>query len=311
MPDLLNEMLEMAVSSDQPLADLIRRCMVLAVRFEMDDFKQWAIQELNGYPSGDELPAYRVCRVQSYGTFSNGFRTMKNCPIPTLSLPDWIREKIEAVEISDSIGAIEQTLIPKSEESSLRMPWIPDMLPVVGAALTENDPGGYQLLEAWQLLPITVPTGIVETVRNRVLSFVLEVQKLDVNVDNPKPEQVAAVKEPIRDIYNITIQGDNKGNISGAQTKNSMNIVNIEQGDVASLMEQLEDLGIKGEALDKLEAAIEEDKADPSSEPGKLGSRVTGWVGDLATNVASGVATNLSMDTVNTAVKYISECLLP
>lgn len=307
MADFLNEMMEMAISSQAPLADLLRRCLVLAIRLDMDDFEQWAEQELNGYPNKDSLPDYRVSKVRSYGTLSNGFRMEKNHPIPMLSLPEDIRDFVETVGVFESVGAIEKTLVPLAEKDSLRYPWIPDLLPIVSAALTKNSPGGYHLVEAWQLLPQSVPSSILETVRNRVLSFVLQVQKLGFDINSIKPDQVKEVKGPVRDIYNITIRGNNIGNIAALQKKSPVNITQIKKGDIKVLLEQLEDIGISGKDLDELEIAIKGDQEDCKTPHSSFGSRVTGWIGKLTTNVANGVAANLSHDAVNSAVKYIKQ----
>ena len=47
---LLEEIRRDAVSTGVPLAELLRKCLVLASRLGNGEFKSWVNYELNGYP---------------------------------------------------------------------------------------------------------------------------------------------------------------------------------------------------------------------------------------------------------------------
>src|SRR5687768_7814454 len=76
---LLREIQAVAVSSDVSIADLLRRCRVLAVRLNNEEMVTWADSELNGYRNETALPAYRQTDVRAYGTFRPIRQRTKRC----------------------------------------------------------------------------------------------------------------------------------------------------------------------------------------------------------------------------------------
>ncbi len=66
---LLTDIERAATTSTEPLADLLRRCKVLAARLRHAEFADWASHELNGYEKNATLPSYRVVATpNSIGT---------------------------------------------------------------------------------------------------------------------------------------------------------------------------------------------------------------------------------------------------
>ncbi|WP_442785558.1 AbiTii domain-containing protein [Actinacidiphila sp. DG2A-62] len=57
------ERLEHAVLDDNtPLATALRQCLMLAGYAQHRQLRGWALKELEGYPSADELPPTAGCR---------------------------------------------------------------------------------------------------------------------------------------------------------------------------------------------------------------------------------------------------------
>ena len=67
---------------------VLRKAKILAARLRHEPFKVWVEHELNGYPSKEAIPAYRILQVHSVATFSGPFgRGLRNVPIPATALP--------------------------------------------------------------------------------------------------------------------------------------------------------------------------------------------------------------------------------
>jgi hypothetical protein len=72
---LLREIEAAATTSKEPLADLLRRCKVLAARLKHAELGQWADRELNGYPDNQNVPRYRIVSTPiSKGTLVGTWR---------------------------------------------------------------------------------------------------------------------------------------------------------------------------------------------------------------------------------------------
>ena len=56
---LLSE-IERDLLGGKPLADLLRKCVVLGGRSSSVELRDWASRELRGYNVGDDLPSYRT-----------------------------------------------------------------------------------------------------------------------------------------------------------------------------------------------------------------------------------------------------------
>jgi hypothetical protein len=57
---LVVELQRLAQSSQTSISELLRRAKTVAVKLDLDDARAWIEHELNGYPSGTELPPYRT-----------------------------------------------------------------------------------------------------------------------------------------------------------------------------------------------------------------------------------------------------------
>lgn len=62
MPALVPELVNTAVDTSIPAADLLRRALVVARRLDVPDLVEWINCELNGYRDGHALPEYRQVR---------------------------------------------------------------------------------------------------------------------------------------------------------------------------------------------------------------------------------------------------------
>ena len=158
------------------LADVMLMCKILAARLDHPAFKNWIDQELNGYENQEQLPDYRVlrglnCRGHFVGSFGSGLR---NAQIPMLSLPEGFREAISTKYVPQSISAIENIVnqANQSNTSILRSLWDADAVAVFGRNIYQNMACG----QAWTDIPTYSLVAILDTVKSRILDFVLAIE---------------------------------------------------------------------------------------------------------------------------------------
>jgi hypothetical protein len=56
---LLRSLREHVLDESEPLAGLLRKCLLLGAETGSDALRDWARKELNGYDVEDDLPEYR------------------------------------------------------------------------------------------------------------------------------------------------------------------------------------------------------------------------------------------------------------
>lgn len=210
---LLREIQNDAVNSDVKVSDLLRKCKILAYRLGNIDFKNWVEYELNGYPKDitDILPDYRILNnVNSKGHFSGPFGSgLRNADMPTFNLPEVLQESLSKANFYSPIATLEN--LASSDSSVLTQDWKPIIIAHYGANMYE----GYVCMQAWKIIPTSFVIGMVDTIKTKILNFVLDVEMInkdagDVGINsNPIPQ------EKVSQIFNITISGNVQNLASG------------------------------------------------------------------------------------------------
>ncbi len=278
---LLHEIQKEAVDGKADLATLLRKCRVLAARLKNDEFKNWVQYELDGYPPDAELPEYRTMNAQSFGNFAGAFGSgLQNAPIPMLCIPKKFHDFINTVEFRDGIGSL-QDLVPHNEGGILQEQWPADLVAIVARNIYRD----MTLFHAWKLISPASVIGIIETVRNRILNFVLEIESAapDAGETTSPP---ALTPEQVGSVFNTYIMG-NVGNVaSGSSHVEQHATVTINQGDFDSLSKFLKSLGVDESDVAELRHAIE---AEPTVMKTGFGKRVAVWIGGMVAKSAQGL----------------------
>jgi hypothetical protein len=90
--NLVDEIIEMARDGKRPLADALRKCLILSYELKNEKLKDWASGELNGFRGQDDISEYRNPTLYSKGTFSGiGGARLVNRPLPlsVLKVEHW------------------------------------------------------------------------------------------------------------------------------------------------------------------------------------------------------------------------------
>lgn len=258
---LLREIQGAAIDSTVSLATLLRKCKVLAARLGSQEFKTWIENELSGYKEKYTLPDYRVFRVNSKGHFSGPFGSgMRNADIPLLCINETFRDDLSNVYLTQPIASLE-VLFDESKDSksgTLQEPWNPDVVAYVGQGIHE----GMNCVQAWKVIPTSRIVAALDAVRNRVLSFVIEIEAESPNAGEAPINSNPVPQEKVQHIFNTYITG-NVQNVATGSTHFKQEAVSRTENDqlFAQLLDALHDSKEDKQIIADLTAVVEEMKS--------------------------------------------------
>lgn len=232
-----------------------------------DDLVDWAMKELNGYPEKElsKLPDYRgPLLVPVEVTASGYFQSSKKYFLNKEDVPDegefrkwqfhtWLYHPLAELEqlASADYDPSQQwtnTALAKYTKwvEKDRAVYYPDFNPI----------------SVRKIIPRTMIHGVIDTVRTRALLFALDLQAAfpdagetsGPTIDNPK------VRDAVTYNINNNIYG---GTNTVASGENINQTVQIQQGDVGSLLDFFDKLGLDEDGRAELKAAVEEDGDQP------------------------------------------------
>ena len=280
---LLREIYEDAMGTDVPLVAVLRKCKVLAFRLGYAPLASWVDLDLGGYPDDASLPEYRVFPVGAIGNFVGpGGASASEVPIGPEAIPDEIkdaRDELFTAYVSQGIASIEDLV--GSDDTSFRRPWPQAVLPHLhGRVLIEY----FQCVQAWRSLPRGGMVGVLDAVRNKVLSFALEIEAIDPAAGDTEPGADPVVaSEAIRSVA-VNVFGD--GNILAVgERARVQHVVLVAKGDWESLRLALVDVGLSTEDLMSLRGALATDGAGSEM----LGPATQGWLATLKEKATAGL----------------------
>lgn len=284
---LLKTIQDAAIAGDTPLAEVLRRCKVLSVRLGSRDFEQWVDNELNGYPNDGPLPDYRLGDVESLGSLVGVMgRQAKNVPIPPSCVPPEYREKVRKTQMRQPIGSYED-LLQGGHSGTFQAPWPGDLIRLVSQDVYQD----MSLIAAWQQIPRGMIVGLVDSVRNRILSFALEIERVAPNAGAAGELGAPPPADQVKHVFQTIIYG-NVGNLAAGSTVGSQHAKIIVKGDFDSLTHQLRELGFDDPTIGELKSAIKSDGPQKVS----FGKATAQWLGKALGKIAEG-ALKVSIET--------------
>jgi hypothetical protein len=200
------------------------------------------------------------------------------------------------------VNELENLASEKNGKSNiLELPWPGNLIAYYQRKkIYEND---LVLASAWRVMTKQKLVGVLETVRTRVLDFVLQIEDtlgLSSEVTDEKTDFNKPQPKVIQQVFNNTIYG---GNVALSNSGNvSQQVVNVKTGDIESLKSYLQEIGIRAPALKELEQAIAKDEKPEDN----LGPAVSKW---LARATAMGLKGSLSVAS-NTAGSLIAGAIM-
>lgn len=250
---LLRDIQEATIDSEKDLSVILRKCKVLAARLGNPEFKQWIENELNGYSDIDSLPDYRIISVHSKGHFSGPFQSgLKNANIPLSCIPKDFHKNLSHTFLCESIAALE-SLLQKNDGGFFQEPWNPDLIAYVGDKIYED----MLCMQAWKVIPASSIVAALDAVRNRVLSFVLEIEAESPDVGEAPVNSQPIDQERVQQIFNTYINGNVQNVATGSndvnqKAVNKINNENIIEDLISVLLKSKEDRKVISELVEAL-----------------------------------------------------------
>ena len=268
---IVGEVVALAVDDKVPLNVLLRHALVLAHKLKNARLKEWISKELNGYLIDDSLPDYRQVSAGSLGSFSAGFgATVKNLPLPTLSMDEEHREFASSVKLVQPVVAYEK-LAATGENP--RIPWNTNLVMYYQDRFLE----GFSLVSAWQAIPNSVVLSVPEAVRNRLLQLALDLEDDLSSTGTEELQRLSPTKVDQRVTNNI--YGGNVV-IAGSATDFIQNSTSgVQAHDLPSLLAFMRASGVPDPTIIELQRAIAQDEQAGSGT--QMGPNTRAWMSKL------------------------------
>jgi hypothetical protein len=256
---LLRQIQDAAIDSSVDLPTLLRKCKVLAARLGNEDFKQWIDNELSGYDRKEDLPEYRILNVNSKGHFGGPFGSgLRNADIPLMCLPEDFRESLGHSYMMQPVAAM-ASLVASDKSGTLQEPWNPDLVAHFGNRIYER----MVCMQAWKVIPASAIVAALDTVRTRVLNFVLEIEAQNPAAGEAMSNEKPVPQETVQHIFNTYITGDVQ-NLSSGSTNVSQHAKmqkGIDQEVFAKLLDAIKNASMPAAVRTAATGAVEELRA--------------------------------------------------
>lgn len=268
---LLDQIKHPAVDSKVDITTVLRMARILAAKLNNEVFEAWIKHELNGYPKEKTaLRAYRIVAVNSRAhlILGGGFQQLTGAPVIPSLIPEDLREWATTAYLYSPVSNY-ASLASDTSTGSIQSQW-PQELAVKYGGCGYNEA---QCIRAWQEIGKNSLDAMVDTVRNKILDFVLEIEAANPSAGEAPQGTQPIPRETVQKIVNNFFGP--VGNVSqhGQQVTQTANI-GIHSSDLARLVtefnQHLDDLALSTpekemtkSQLATLEAQVAADKPDP------------------------------------------------
>jgi hypothetical protein len=292
---LLDQIVDGATGNTEPPSNLLRKCLVLASVLKNETLKAWAHNELYGYDNPDLLPPYRKLNIIAQGLFLGSFgRQLRDQPLTPGVMDQEHRDWARVANLTQPIAAYEGY---DNKEGRVQISWPPSIVARYQTKFFQE----MVLNRAWQEIPTSAIAGLLDTVRNRILSLALELREQLGTVDD-KAEKLEPVGVDRSIVYHI--YGGNNVIAANAATIQQAGRDLITAGDTAALIKALGNFGVTDDDAKKIIHSLAED-GDSEASP-SLGQKTIGVIKTVAGKVAS-AGKNIS---VSVATSVITQMVL-
>ncbi|MGP5732961.1 AbiTii domain-containing protein [Arthrobacter rhombi] len=303
---LLNSLREHILDESEPLAGLLRKCLMLGAETGSETLRQWARRELNGYDDDVELPNYRLLRDLPIKVDSiSGNTWAQGMTYNRLQLPAEAQKGVpDTFPLRQAVEELEN--LAQSKTLSFTSTGLAYAQTVWNSQLDSFQ----QITGMRYSIPGSVVTGILGQIRTQLVDVIADLTAKNPLAELPKKDAVdTAVSQHIETQYNTTIQESNgptaighkaKSNTEGVGVRDALRLLDAakvaamevaDNQDRSELLEAIEDLRTAAEQsnTDAGDAMVKAGKLQTIAE--KLGiPTVTAAVGGVV-----GTVTNLAL----------------
>ena len=184
--DIENDLL-----SDRPIADVLRKVVILGGRAGSAELRDWASQELKGFSGveAEDLPPYRRILAPILMDAVTGSTLVERQSLPYSSLPDFVRELMpEALPIRVGVGELE-AWVQNGKPILISLPRADH----IGDFFDRSSGNPFQKIHRiyWSVSPAVI-IGILDQVKTALAELIGElIAGTSDSQDVPTPEQAA------------------------------------------------------------------------------------------------------------------------
>jgi len=298
---LIDEIIAALSDENASLSGALLKTKVLLFQIGKKELAEWVNWELNGYPSEDGVPSYRIVNAQVLANLSAMTFRASSHPIPIGHLPGEERERLTRSPVGLSLAALEH--IMKQEKDGGGGGIIARPIPMeVNRRLGKSLAHGVSIDRAWcQIDPHDVETIFVN-VRSRLLDFLLELKDSAGDVSGESDLKAKSDALDTEAMFKNAIFGPNATIIIGDGNLQSVRHQHVAAGDFEALSRALAAAGVPADDVSRLQAAVADDVArhGKASLEGETGKWFTGLLGragkkglDVGVDVVTGVIAKL------------------
>jgi len=276
---------------------------MLAARLGSQPLAEWVRHESEGYPSGVDVPDYRVLGVSYRADFSGPFGSgIKNAPISPYLIDKFAGKRWTRYEMRQSIAAVDELLSNSEKGGSLQIEASNLILLLQGKVYED-----YACNSVTGTISRASLAAIRHAVLNRILELTLEIEKsipeaASVSLANPGDlsSTVAGVTTQIAQqiIY---------GNYTSVSAQGGAVVsISIDAGNKEELSEYLVKAGIPAEDAGSIADLASSEKPESAEEP--MGPKVKEWLLNNLKKAAGGtwkIGLSVATDVIKEALlKY-------
>lgn len=287
---LLDDIIDGASSDAVTTTNLLRKVQTLAHRVDAATLRAWARAELDGYASGDLLPAYRgPFDASVQGVWSGPMGASARVGVSSIGVPDELSSLFK-MDFRQGLAEIEQLSASGSDLSS---PWDPYGVGRYNELIAAGVVPHMQWMSLASASRVVTPAllrGIVESVRTQALELALDLQAANASageVGGPTRQDPAVDRAVVMNINHIYGDGANVAQGSGITQTST-----VTKGDVAGLAAALSKLLTDPKVIGEAIAIITGDDPEPEKRTKlqKVGDVIRRGSVSLAGGIASDVA---------------------
>jgi hypothetical protein len=252
MPQTFTDVLHELTDEKVSLSSIFRKVTVLSYDIKFDKLKQWVEQEQNGYLNSDDVPDYRIVRPAAIRGQFMGFAgaQINNGVISINHLPQLWQDAARSWKVRTDIAGLEEIVTSNKDKSEL----ITVELPLEVAAKLQVYQGYTCTYATLGFTPAQF-SSIISAVRNRLLTFLLEMRDAFPDIVNPQIEPIATAQAS--SIFHTAIYGSVQGSqivVGGGSIDQSPLTFNrtdsVEWPPITDFVTQLRDI-IESSSLDE------------------------------------------------------------
>lgn len=175
----------------KPLADLLRKCIMLGGKSGSVELRDWASKEVGGYGEHDgDVPGYRIVPAPIMADAITGSAMVKGQRIPLSALPDFVQENIsEEFHFLQGVGELEA--LARSTNGSEGVHFSLPMGAEIAQFMDAQSGNRWQHINAlyWSVVPAVI-YGVLDKIRTALAKLISElIGTVPSDQQAPTPQQ--------------------------------------------------------------------------------------------------------------------------